>query len=188
MFKHVILQSFFQTGFQADNPALKSSFQTLEFSLDHVTALIRAMKKVVTQLSSSGTESHWAGYSENRSYTAPEIEAKQRFVEKHLQDIQPNSVWDLGCNTGEFSLIARKYADLVIAADADPESVNRLYRYCRGKPNFRDFAVGPGCDESLARLRMEQPRAAGFPESREASRRVHVGPSASSLLHTQCAL
>ena len=25
----------------------------------------------------------------------------------------------------------RKYADLVIAADADPESVNRLYRYCR---------------------------------------------------------
>ena len=131
MFKHVILQSFFQTGFQADNPALKSSFQTLKFSLDHVTALIRAMKKVVTQLSSSGPESHWAGYSENRSYTAPEIEAKQRFVEKHLQDIQPNSVWDLGCNTGEFSLIARKYADLVIAADADPESVNRLYRYCR---------------------------------------------------------
>ena len=131
MFKHVILQSFFQTGFQADNPALKSSFQTLKFSLDHVTSLIRAMKKVVTQLSSSGPESHWAGYSENRSYTAPEIEAKQRFVEKHLQDIQPNSVWDLGCNTGEFSLIARKYADLVIAADADPESVNRLYRYCR---------------------------------------------------------
>ena len=39
MFKHVILQSFFQTGFQADNPALKSSFQSLKFSLDHVTAL-----------------------------------------------------------------------------------------------------------------------------------------------------
>ena len=131
MFKHVILQSFFQTGFQADNPALKSNFQTLKFSLDHVAALVRAMKKVITQLSSSGPESHWAGYSENRSYTAPEVEAKQRFVEKHLQDIQPSSVWDLGCNTGEFSLIARKYADLVIAADADQESVNRLYRYCR---------------------------------------------------------
>ena len=45
--------------------------------------------------------------------------------------MQPNSVWDLGCNTGEFSLIAKKYADLVIAVDSDPESVNHLYRYCR---------------------------------------------------------
>ncbi len=131
MFKHVFLQSFFQTGFQADNPALKSSFQSLKFSLDHVNALVRAVKKVITQLHPSSSQRHWVGYSDNRSYTAPEIEAKQRFVDKHLENIRPNSVWDLGCNTGEFSLIARKYADLVIAADADPESVNYLYRHCR---------------------------------------------------------
>lgn len=131
MFRHVFLQSFFQTGFQVDNPELKSSFQSLKFSLDHVNALVRAMKKVVTQLHPSSSQRHWVEYSENRSYTSPEIEAKQRFVDKHLQNIQPNSVWDLGCNTGEFSLIARKYSDLVIAADADPESVNHLYRHCR---------------------------------------------------------
>jgi len=131
MFKHVILQSFFQTGFQADTPVLKSSFQSLQFSLDHVTALVRAMKKVITRLHPSSSQRHWVGYSENRSYTAQEIEAKQRFVEKQLEYIQPDSVWDLGCNTGEFSFIARQYADLVIAADADPESVNHLYRHCR---------------------------------------------------------
>ena len=131
MLKHVFLQSFFQTGFQVDNPELKSSFQSLKFSLDHVNTLVRAMKKVITQLHPSSSQRHWVEYSENRSYTSPEIEAKQRFVDKHLQNIQPNSVWDLGCNTGEFSLIARKYSDLVIAADADPESVNHLYRHCR---------------------------------------------------------
>ena len=131
MLKHVFLQSFFQTGFQADSPELKSSFQSLKFSLDHVNALVRAMKKVVSQLHQSSSQRHWVDYSENRSYTSPEVEAKQRFVDKHLENIRPNSVWDLGCNTGEFSLIARKYADLVIAADADPESVNHLYRHCR---------------------------------------------------------
>ena len=131
MFKHVFLQSFFQTGFQADNPALKSSFQTLKFSLDHVNALVRAMRKVITQLHPSSSQRHWVGYSDNRSYAAFEIEAKQQFVDKHLENIRPDSVWDLGCNTGEFSLIARKHTDLVIAADADPESVNHLYRHCR---------------------------------------------------------
>ena len=131
MFKHVFLQSFFQTGFQADNPALQSSFQTLKFSLDHVNALVRTMKKVITQLHPSFSQRHWVGYSENRSYTSPEIEAKQRFVDKHLETVRPHTVWDLGCNTGEFSIIARKYTDLVVAADADPESVNYLYRHCR---------------------------------------------------------
>ncbi len=131
MFKHVILQSFFQSGFQADNPALKSNFQSLKFSLDHVNALVCAMKKIVTQLHQGSSQRHWVGYSDNRSYTALEVEAKRRFVEKHLENVRPNSVWDLGCNTGEFSLIARKYTPLVVAADADPESVNHLYRYCR---------------------------------------------------------
>ena len=131
MFKHVFVQSFFQTGFQADNPELKSSFQSLKFSLDHVNALVRAIKKVITQLHQSSSQRHWVEYSENRSYTSQEIEAKQKFVDKHLENIRPHSVWDLGCNTGEFSFIARKYSDLVIAADADPESVNHLYRHCR---------------------------------------------------------
>ncbi len=131
MLKHVFLQSFFQTGFQADNPELKSSFQSLKFSLDHVNTLVGAVKKVVAHLHQSSSQRHWVEYSENRSYTAPEIEAKQQFVDKHLEAIRPHSVWDLGCNTGEFSFIARKYSDLVIAADADPESVNHLYRHCR---------------------------------------------------------
>ena len=130
MFQHVLLQSFLQNGFQDTPPALKTSFQKLAFSLDHVTAMVRAMKKVVTSLHVR-SRSHWVGYAEHRSYAASAIEAKQRFVDKHLEIMRPDTVWDIGCNTGEFSLIARKHAELVIAMDADPDSVNHLYRHCR---------------------------------------------------------
>ncbi len=130
MFQHVMLQSFLQNGFQSTLPPLKTSFQKLAFSLDHVTAMVRAMKKVVTSLHSR-SRGHWVGYAETRSYTAPAIGAKQRFVDKHLEAMQPGTVWDLGCNTGEFALIAHKHAEQVIAMDADPDSVNHLYRHCR---------------------------------------------------------
>jgi len=40
-------------------------------------------------------------------------------------------VWDLGCNTGEFSVLAAKHSDLVVAIDNDAACIERLYKYCR---------------------------------------------------------
>jgi ribosomal protein L11 methylase PrmA len=37
-------------------------------------------------------------------------------------------VWDIGCNDGRFSRIAAAHADHVVAMDADPLVVDRLYR------------------------------------------------------------
>jgi len=36
-------------------------------------------------------------------------------------------VWDLGCNLGEYSTIAAEHADYVVAMDADPVVVDRLF-------------------------------------------------------------
>jgi ribosomal protein L11 methylase PrmA len=44
---------------------------------------------------------------------------------------RPRLVWDLGANVGHFSRIASEGADYVVAMDADPVSVDHLYRNLR---------------------------------------------------------
>jgi hypothetical protein len=39
--------------------------------------------------------------------------------------------WDLGCNDGRFARVAAKFADLVVAIDADHATVDGLYRQLR---------------------------------------------------------
>ena len=131
MFKHVVLQSALQRSFAKKTPDLAKEFEDLQFSLNHVVGLLRAIKGQVARLSPRQKLSHWASYQEERSYLPQALEHKRAFVRKHLETIAASTVWDLGCNTGEFSLLAADCARQVIALDADPDSVNKLYLHCR---------------------------------------------------------
>ena len=42
-------------------------------------------------------------------------------------------VWDLGCNLGQYSLIAAESADTVVSMDGDPLVIDRLYHRLRDK-------------------------------------------------------
>jgi hypothetical protein len=131
MFKHVVLQSALQRSFAKKTPELAQEFRDLQFSLNHVLGLLRAIKGQVAKLSPRQKVSHWASYPEERSYRPQALEHKRAFVIKHLETIAASTVWDFGCNTGEFSLLAADCARQVIALDADPDSVNKLYLHCR---------------------------------------------------------
>ncbi len=131
MFKHVILQSTLQSSFAQGTPVLTEEFKTLQFSLDHIVRLIRAMKRLIKKLSLRHAASHWSSYREDNSYSPAARERKRAFVKKHLEKLAPASVWDIGSNTGEFSVLAADHSPHVIALDADADSANQLYLYCR---------------------------------------------------------
>ena len=50
-----------------------------------------------------------------------------KFVENVLAESNPNVIWDLGCNVGEFSMLAAKHAGLVVAMDQDPDVIDILF-------------------------------------------------------------
>jgi len=50
------------------------------------------------------------------------------FVQRFLGQFRPPTVLDLGCNTGAYSRLAAAAGSLVVAADADADSVDVLYR------------------------------------------------------------
>lgn len=74
-----------------------------------------------------GTE--WGAYEETHNYDAKGRTAKQALVADFVRTTGAHAVIDLGANAGEYSRIARDAgAALVIAADGDPEAVERGFQ------------------------------------------------------------
>ena len=55
-------------------------------------------------------------------------ERKRQFVAECAATQRWGSTWDLGANTGEFSRIAARHSDHVVAMDSDHLAVERLFR------------------------------------------------------------
>lgn len=70
----------------------------------------------------------WGDYYERTNYSQEAWREKGSLVERFLDRLSPDTVWDLGANTGFFSRMAAKRARLTVAFDADPEAVEVSYR------------------------------------------------------------
>lgn len=71
--------------------------------------------------------SHWADYTATRSHYTDEASAiKYQKVGEWVDRVKPGWVIDLGCNTGEFSMLAAKSGAQVISVDLDHDSIQKL--------------------------------------------------------------
>jgi hypothetical protein len=52
-------------------------------------------------------------------------------------------VWDVGCNTGTYSRIAAENSDVVVALDADHQSVECLYQSLKTQPDPKRAPILP---------------------------------------------
>lgn len=76
----------------------------------------------------SGYSNYYESKSENSSWEdTTRWNCKQRLVNAAIAKFQPNTMLDLGCNTGWYSILAAKQGVNVLAIDADVSSVDILY-------------------------------------------------------------
>ena len=73
-------------------------------------------------------QSVWGDYTDTLSYTDDEYEHKKKFIGEIVAGGTWPTVWDLGCNTGDFSRIAAESGSYVLSVDADQMAVERLFR------------------------------------------------------------
>jgi hypothetical protein len=92
---------------------------------------VRKLRSLVENLKPLTEPTEWSGYAEDNTYTNEARQRKAAFVAAAVERGRPAMVWDLGCNTGEFALLAAKHAQCVVAIDADPGVVNTLYERTR---------------------------------------------------------
>lgn len=84
----------------------------------------------------------WSGYTRALSYSSIEVDHKKEVVGRWLAASQPNTVLDIGCNTGTFSEIAARFGAAVLAIDSDPVVIGRLVtRAQREKLNILPLVV-----------------------------------------------
>ncbi len=110
---------------------VKKELRSAGFSKDLIRANVRKMRKLVDGLGWEPPKGVWTEYRDDNTYTDADAAAKDAFVESVADALGPKLVWDLGCNDGRYSEIAARHAELVVAVDSDPATVELLYARLR---------------------------------------------------------
>lgn len=96
-----------------------------------LTGLLTGLRDAVQALEWRPAGTQWADYTTDNNYSGQSIEAKRQLVREFVAAAAPQTVWDLGGNTGMFSRVAREIAESVVCFDVDPAAVERNYRQVR---------------------------------------------------------
>lgn len=99
--------------------------------------LIRSLRRTIEGIRWKHSSKIWEEYGEIRTYQAEDVAQKSEYVDRVVQRLQPNMVWDLGANTGEFSLIAASYGAFVVSIDGDPACTEHMYQKLSREKRFK---------------------------------------------------
>ena len=99
------------------------------FSLSKIGSLFRMIESSILSWEKPlFFKNYWENYYEEDIETEEYIKSKEQVVKDWLQFINPNSVLDLGANTGRFSIIASSFAEKVISLESDESCVDEIVK------------------------------------------------------------
>ena len=124
---HVFLQAKAQSRYEDTPGDVRQELRAAGFGAALIKHNIDRMRRTVERLRWGPRRSTWSEYQREHSYVDADLRRKTEFVEQTLARRRWPLVWDLGCNTGNYSRMAAKHADYVLALDGDHVVVERLY-------------------------------------------------------------
>jgi hypothetical protein len=99
------------------------------FSERAFLGLVESLESSIRGLEWEPPESVWTEYyGDCRTYAPEALARKEELVRKLVEEAGPETVWDLGANTGRFSRIAAAGGAFTVSIDADPGVVEASYR------------------------------------------------------------
>jgi ribosomal protein L11 methylase PrmA len=92
-------------------------------------AMLTGLRSYIARLEPKGGATVWGDYAHDNSYADAEAAAKRRFVGEMVDAVKPNLLFDLGCNSGDYSDVALKAgAANVVGFDFDHGALEHAYR------------------------------------------------------------
>jgi len=131
VFSHVWLQSKLDRRYGGTQKDVRTDLKSAGFHKELILANVRKLRKLVAALQWRGEDSEWGAYEAFHNYSAGDHALKEAFIDESVAASGAGCVWDIGCNTGQFSRIAARHARQVVAMDLDHFAVERLYREVR---------------------------------------------------------
>jgi len=134
---HVTLQARFQDAASRGRAARVSAARAMP--REGLVSMLGALRRWIAGLEAGGPRrTAWSHYAGETSYVPEEAQAKSEFVRDFVGRFRPETVWDLGCNTGDYAVAALEAgARRVIGFDADHGAAGRAFE--RAKRERLDF-------------------------------------------------
>jgi ribosomal protein L11 methylase PrmA len=98
-------------------------------SKNGLLGILTGLRSFIERLSPPSKRTIWADYASNTTYGPEEISAKREFVGKMVSETRPTLLFDIGCNTGDYSDVALNAGALnVVGLDIDHGALDLAYK------------------------------------------------------------
>lgn len=151
VFTNVVMQGSLQKTKSSDAQRVVAG--TVRFPRAAFVRMLRGLRSWIESLQPADRRpTTWQEYSRQNSYRDTEAAAKRRLVARFVADGRPGVVWDIGCNTGDYSVAALQAgARSVIGFDFDQGALDLAFDRARAErlnfqPLFLD-ATNPAPDQ-----------------------------------------
>jgi len=127
---HVLLQSFFQRSVENNSVELKKEIlSSTALPLPSFRRLLKKLHSWISKLHPADrAKTIWQDYTRTQSYSSAEAESKRRFVADFVEKEKSKSIWDLGCNTGDYSIAALQAgAEYAVGFDYDQGALESAF-------------------------------------------------------------
>lgn len=121
---HLHLHAKSQKSFGNKNPNIAK----YKISKTSLMGIIGSLEKSIQKMDWQPEGTEWGNYYEDTNYTPKALNDKKRIILQYLCEATPNSVWDIGANTGRFSRLASDRGIQTISSDIDAAAVEKNYR------------------------------------------------------------
>ncbi len=112
-----------------------SKAKNVRISKPNLYALIQNLISLIKKLRIKTQRTEWRDYYSFKSYNNRSFQHKKEILLKFIQKINPETIWDLGANTGEFTRIPCQAGIKCIAYDIDPLAVELNYNQVKKEKN-----------------------------------------------------
>lgn len=119
------------------NREIEGPSNARRMSRNAMLGLVDDLESAIRALKWDPQGSPWTDYTDTHNYSATAMAQKRQLVAKYLDHASPETVWDLGANTGEFSRLATDRHAQTIAFDIDPGAVEANYQISKVSGNTR---------------------------------------------------
>jgi hypothetical protein len=107
-------------------------------ALRGLLGLVDSLSATVSALTWRPARTAWGDYAATADhYSAAAATHNAEVVARFLGLVRPDTVWDLGANTGAYSRLASQGGALTVAMDSDVAAVEASYRQCRREGETR---------------------------------------------------
>jgi hypothetical protein len=126
LFVHIYAHARSQRRHESDATASRTRKR---FTLQAFRALVESLESAVRRLGWTPERSVWTEYyAHELGYSEEAFEHKKELVRKFVDDVAPETVWDLGGNVGVFARISAAQGIPTVCFDVDPSCVEANYR------------------------------------------------------------